>query len=150
MPVALNQISNVAHLGSSNSHRSEQNLASGEDVSSAAPRYDTSPGHDPSSDIPSLNREEHAYEPLAAKDIRLIRLRPSEDGIAIVEAELVHLPLAVAQDSNYVALSYCWGSFEPSVQIKLDDQPFWVRPNVSKYLKRFRTLGLTLIWVSGL
>lgn len=96
----------------------------------------------------SIDRNKHDYKPLAAKCIRLIRLRPSEDEMAILEAELVHLSLAAAQDSGFIALSYCWGSCEPSVQVILDDRPFWVRPNVGEYLRRLRTLNLGLIWVS--
>ena len=147
-PVALHSISITTHLDSNNSRRCEQNSVSYGDSAATDPQYDPSPGHGSSVHTPPPARVKHDYKPLTGTNIRLILLRESDDETAMVEAELVHLPLAEAQDSNYIALSYCWGSCEPSAQIRLDERFFWVRPNVSEYLRKFRKLGLKFIWVS--
>jgi len=68
-----------------------------------------------------MDKGKYSYTPLAVKKRRLLCFRPSADGAAMIEADLVHVPLTSAQNSGYIALSNCWGTSDPSAQIKLED-----------------------------
>lgn len=98
------------------------------------------------SDIDTADATNYCYSPLRRGHIRLLQLRvssPSTD----VEAELIHIPLHVAQARKYVALSYTWGAPEHFGRIKVNDRPMQIRMNVLGILNRLRVLAVNLIWV---
>jgi hypothetical protein len=94
-------------------------------------------------------RRSYSYKPLVGKDIRLIRLNPVSSEPLKVEADLLHVSFATAQELGYVALSYTWGSMEATETILLDEKCFKVRPNVHDILRQLRTCGHIHVWVSS-
>jgi hypothetical protein len=94
-------------------------------------------------------RRSYSYKPLVGNDIRLIRLSPVSSEPLKVEADLIHVSFATAQELGYVALSYTWGSMEATETILLDEKCFKVRPNVHVILRQLRTCGHIHVWVSS-
>jgi hypothetical protein len=71
------------------------------------------------------------YRPLKEDQIRLMRINHS--GGPLIECELGTFSLQ--ERPHYTALSYCWTKAEASHEIRLNGQPFWVRPNLHAYLE---------------
>ncbi|KAK5676444.1 hypothetical protein LTS10_010744 [Elasticomyces elasticus] len=86
------------------------------------------------------------YLPLreTSSQFRLLRLvydrrrelQHNDEGTELIEIELIvhshHDPL------QYQALSYCWGTDEPTFLIRLGEKPFYVRRNRYTFLKQMR------------
>jgi hypothetical protein len=83
------------------------------------------------------------------KEIRLVNVHPSTDFFSTIECHLVHTTLNSGRE--YEALSYVWGKPDFTQQIVLDDEPFYITPNLDVALRyRRRTHTDRLLWVDAI
>jgi hypothetical protein len=99
-------------------------------------------------ELPEESR--YSYQPLLGSEIRLLKIHPSENSDTNIQVDLVHVPLNLAQQQDYIALSYTWGDAHESEWIRLNDTFFIkVRPNLFDILKRLRSMKCTNVWVGS-
>ncbi|RMY81849.1 hypothetical protein D0861_08148 [Hortaea werneckii] len=81
------------------------------------------------------------YQPLdtSKHDSRLVRASTDENG----EISILLDVFSLDSPPEYVALSYCWTAHPPTIQITLNELPFWIRPNLHDFLHRFSGEGKT-------
>lgn len=96
------------------------------------------------------------YEPLPRKDraIRLLKLLPSSPENPAVECELVTIT-GKENDRGYEALSWCWGTSDPTayIHIREDRKIFakYIRPNLFAALKALRDpVKVRHLWVDDI
>ncbi|KAI7499782.1 hypothetical protein KC367_g4146 [Hortaea werneckii] len=75
------------------------------------------------------------YQPLdtSKHEFRLVRVSADDNG----EIGILLDVFSLDSPPEYVGLSYCWTEHPPTIQITLNHLPFWVRPNLYDFLKRF-------------
>lgn len=79
---------------------------------------------------------QYTYQPLAYDDsIRILILEPGERQEPI-QCSLV--PVRLSEKPEYDAISYVWGTDEPSQEIFIDGQKVMIRTNLHSALLRFR------------
>jgi hypothetical protein len=84
-------------------------------------------------------------------NIRLLRLMPPDRDNAPIRCHLVNYSLAgEAFEHQYEALSYTWGDLQKTVQILLDDCPFYVTVNLHSALSRLRSRAIEWLWVDAI
>jgi hypothetical protein len=91
------------------------------------------------------------YEQLdKTKDsFRLCRLLPAEPE-APINCELIHGEIS-SEKEKYLALSYTWGERSEQRWIRLNGQPFHVRPNLLQALKAIRKCDTPLVlWIDAI
>jgi len=88
------------------------------------------------------------YPPLDLRkeSIRLVRFLPC------LKNGAVRCTMSVTQlDSKYIALSYVWGTEEPSHTIEINGSPFYVRDNLYHFLLRAEELhGSRNFWIDAI
>jgi hypothetical protein len=76
------------------------------------------------------------YQPLKApRSIRLLTIIPGTEGDRI---QILLAPIELDKTPPFEALSYCWGSPEPSVKITCNGEPMNVTPNIAAALEMLR------------
>ena len=86
--------------------------------------------------IPFPNMSQYTYQPLAYDDsIRILILEPGERQ-ELIQCSLV--PVRLSENPEYDAISYVWGTDEPSQEIFIDGQKVMIRTNLHSALLRFR------------
>lgn len=97
----------------------------------------------------------YVYQPLGKLQIRLLNLAPGEESDEI-HIRLTHVDLGTDPHVDYEALSYAWGTSEPSqcVIVDRDDgssQFLPVRDNLAHALRRIRDTTTTkILWADAL
>ncbi|KAI9775679.1 MAG: hypothetical protein M1839_000946 [Geoglossum umbratile] len=86
------------------------------------------------------------YRPLSPTDmseIRIVKLYPAkfDEGI---RCELMHLSLDEAKFTQYMALSYTWGTPAATTPILLKGKPFPVTRNLEGFLRHAQSIGLAI------
>ena len=101
----------------------------------------------------------YIYATLPGNHIRVLTLLPAllpSQRIARIRCKLTTVPLTPAVDNSqqYEALSYVWGTDEPTNTIELNDHPYTVRDNlfavlhVLRYERRPRTLWIDALCIN--
>jgi hypothetical protein len=85
--------------------------------------------------------------PLCDREIRLLQVRPGNT-LSTISCDFLYVDLGSAKD--YTALSYTWGTAEPSIPIQLHGKVALVSENLYLALLHLRKRGVTLIWVDAL
>lgn len=83
-------------------------------------------------------------------EIRVLKLLPSASFDAPLECRLVHRPLYGDAD-GYEALSYVWGEKEFTSEITLDNEPYFITPNLEMAMRHLRRPSVErTLWVDAL
>lgn len=83
-------------------------------------------------------------------EIRVLKLLPSASFDAPLECRLVHRPLYGDAD-GYEALSYVWGEKEFTAEITLDNEPYFITPNLEMAMRHLRRPSVErTVWVDAL
>lgn len=83
-------------------------------------------------------------------EIRVLKLLPSASFDAPLECRLVHRPLYDDTD-GYEALSYVWGENEFTAEITLDNEPYFITPNLEMAMRYLRRPSVErTLWVDAL
>lgn len=90
----------------------------------------------------------HVLDP-AQREIRLLRLLPSESFEAQIRCKLIQTFLGGGV--RYEAISYTWGKPEFTQAIELESQPFYITPNLESALRYLRRASEErVLWVDGI
>lgn len=81
------------------------------------------------------------YRPLDASKQEFRLARVYADGYG--EIKILLDVFSLDSPPEYLALSYCWTEFPPTIQTTLNQLPFWIRPNLHDFLQRFVEEGRT-------
>ena len=93
-------------------------------------------------------RQRYTYEPLAAGDIRLLKVLRRRL-LSELRCELIHVPLSSAPD--YEAISYCWGRDPPSKTIVVNGQRLVVLASVYDVLHYRHSFWTDrLLWIDSI
>jgi hypothetical protein len=84
----------------------------------------------------SLALLQYQYRKLEAGEIRILELFPGARSDPLC-CKLIHIP--VREALNFEAVSYTWGTEEPTSPIQIDGGRFFVRPNLEAALIELRT-----------
>ncbi|KAF5709456.1 heterokaryon incompatibility 6 OR allele [Fusarium mundagurra] len=96
------------------------------------------------------------YKPLntATDEIRLLNLHPSLATDSTIRCTLSHAALSPSPNLAmpvYEALSYVWGEPNLSASISLNDETFWITPNLESILQALRlTHRARVLWIDAL
>ncbi|KAK7698967.1 hypothetical protein SLS64_012022 [Diaporthe eres] len=83
-------------------------------------------------------------------EIRVLKLLPSASFDAPLECRLVRRPLYGDAD-GYEALSYVWGEKEFTAEITLDNEPYFITPNLEMAMRHLRRPSVErTLWVDAL
>jgi len=103
----------------------------------------------------SSQAQQEIYEPLETNSIRILSLLRGLPG-SVIHCTLRNVPLSYDRARRYEALSYVWGSPEPTSSIILNGQPFTIRANLSaalnvlRHTDRERSLWIDAICINQL
>ena len=89
----------------------------------------------------------YSYSPLMNDEIRLLRISPSKDKTGLLQADLVHVGIQSATNRQFTALSYTWGLQRATSTILVNQEIFYVRPNLATILHKMHAAGKDLLWV---
>ncbi|KAK3650485.1 hypothetical protein LTR56_006190 [Elasticomyces elasticus] len=73
------------------------------------------------------------YPPLCAEQRQMRLLTWNENEKEELECHLTTVSLN--DTPEYTALSYVWGTQQPTHRVQVDGRPFWIRPNLYEFLK---------------
>lgn len=91
----------------------------------------------------------YLYKPLSDVEdaIRLVRIKAeSDDGL--IRGTLIG---GIVGEDAFVALSHVWGTELPTCRVLIDDQDFWIRPNLYDFLLHAQTHMIDIdLWIDAI
>ncbi|KAH8726023.1 heterokaryon incompatibility protein-domain-containing protein [Phaeosphaeriaceae sp. PMI808] len=85
--------------------------------------------------------------PLRDQEIRVLHIKPGY-AMSSIECDFAHVDLKAP--SEYSALSYTWGTFDPTIPILLNGKVSLISENLYLALLHLRKRGVTTLWVDAL
>ncbi|KAH7232829.1 heterokaryon incompatibility protein-domain-containing protein [Fusarium tricinctum] len=99
---------------------------------------------------PNATSNSLSYQPLrhANNEIRILIIEPSRDPNQPIACRLKHVPLA--NSSDYVALSYCWGQSNKTERAIVNGKTTHITPSLAAALKTLRDRNYKRVWADAL
>jgi len=95
----------------------------------------------------TMTRGAFTYVPLVGGCIRLLKLHSDKQDSDRPFCSLEHIPLALADEQRYTALSYTWGTPDKSRTIECEGASLSINENLYEALQRLQSSNHRYLWI---